>query len=246
MTAQRDSLIKKIKALLGKTTENGCTEQEALTAAAHAATLMEQYDLTFKDIEKEIREQKFDTNRRPFGHHGPSGRRHYPAARDCVRGVANFFDCEYWFHGIDLVFFGTADDTNLAHSMVTMLQGAIQHEADAYLMRTVSNEHRKSLRASFEHGMTERIQARLLALKRARTEADKKAHEALATQDTSTFHPPVVVAKQLAVRENFEALGIRLRMTARSWTTGSHEGYRAGQVAGERVNLGARRGLLKS
>ena len=73
--SHRDSLIKKIKALLGKTIENGCTEDEAMTAAAHAATLMEQYDLTFKDIEKEIREQKFAADRRPFGHHGPSGRR---------------------------------------------------------------------------------------------------------------------------------------------------------------------------
>ena len=110
---KRESLIMKIRALLSKTVENGCTENEALAAATLAATLMEEYDLTFKDVEKEIRDQKFDTNRRPFGHYGPSGRRHTPAVRDCVRDVASFFDCEYWYHGIDLVFFGTEDDTNL-------------------------------------------------------------------------------------------------------------------------------------
>ena len=143
------------------------------------------------------------------------------------------------------MFFGTAADTDLAHDMVTMLQGAIQHDTNARLMTVVSNEHPARRRASFEHGMTERIDGRLLALKRARTEADKTAREALATEQAAGFHPPVVVAKKLVVRENFEALGIKLRMTPRSRTTGSHEDYRAGQVAGERVNLGARRGLLK-
>ena len=83
------------------------------------------------------------------------------------------------------MFFGTAADTDLAHDMVTMLQGAIQHDTNARLMTVVSNEHPARRRASFEHGMTERLDGRLLALKRARTEADKTAREALATEQGS-------------------------------------------------------------
>jgi hypothetical protein len=241
--SKRDSLVKKIQALMGKTVKNGCTEEEALTAAAHVETLMEEYDLTHKDIEKEIRQQTIDRDRRPFGHDGPSGRRHYPAIRNCVRDIANFFDCESWYHGTDLVFFGTKDDTGLAHSMVTMLQSAIDYETSAFLKRP-SDEHPRTRRASFEHGITGRLSDRLEALKRARTEADKKAHEALATEHAGPFHAPVVVTKKLVVRERFEALGIKLYTSRVSQSTGSHAAYRAGQAAGDRITITAARGLL--
>ncbi|WP_315921285.1 DUF2786 domain-containing protein [Mesorhizobium sp. SP-1A] len=48
---KREALIAKIKALLAKTIENGATEQEALTAAAKAAELMEKYDIEIGDEE---------------------------------------------------------------------------------------------------------------------------------------------------------------------------------------------------
>ena len=41
----------KIKALRNKTTENGCTPEEAASAAAKAAELMAEYDLTDEDVE---------------------------------------------------------------------------------------------------------------------------------------------------------------------------------------------------
>lgn len=244
--SQREDLIKKIKSLLAKTVENGCTEGETIAAAEHAARLMEQYDLTFEAVEQEVRDQKFKVDKRPFGHEKPSGRRQFPAAWHCMMAIADFFDCECWYSGVDIVFFGTEDDTGLAHSMLAMLNGAIQHETDAYLMRTVSNEHRASQRASFQHGITDRLSERLEALKRARTEADQKAHETLATVHAAgNSHAPVVVAKKLVVQEKFAKLGIKLSSGGGSRNTGSHSAYRAGQVAGERVSLGARRGLLK-
>jgi hypothetical protein len=62
----RTDLIKKIKSLLAKTVENGCTEGEAITAAEHAAKLMEQYDLTFDDVENEVRAQRVKIDERLF------------------------------------------------------------------------------------------------------------------------------------------------------------------------------------
>jgi Protein of unknown function (DUF2786) len=245
--SQRDDVIKKIKSLLAKTTANGCTEAEAITAAEHAAKLLEQYDLTFEDVEREIREQKFKVDKRPFGHETPSGRRQFPAAWHCMMAIADFFDCKSWYSGVDIVFFGTEDETGLAHSMLAMLDGAVRQETDAYLARTKANGHGKTLRASFEHGITDRLSERLTALKRTRTEADQKAHESLATVHAAgNFHAPVVVAKQLVVTEKFKELGIRLSSGGGSRSTGSHSAYRAGQTAGERVSLSACRGLLKS
>jgi len=244
--SQRNDVIKKIKSLLVKTVKNGCTEAEAVIAAEHAAKLMGQYDLTFEDVEREIREQKFKVDQRPFGHETPSGRRQFPAAWHCMMAVAEFFDCKSWYSGVDIVFFGTEDDTGLAHSMLAMLDGAVRQETDSYLARTKANGHAKTLRASFEHGITDRLSERLKALKRARTKADQKAHETLATEHAAGgFHAPVVVAKKLVVQEKFAELDIRLSSGGGSRSTGSHSAYRAGQAAGERVSLGARRGLLK-
>jgi|RhiMethySRZTD1v2_1073278.scaffolds.fasta_scaffold43937_8 hypothetical protein len=239
----RTDLIKKIKSLLAKTVENGCTEGEAITAAEHAAKLMEQYDLTFDDVENEVRAQRVKIDERLF-----RTRWHLPAVQWCTAAIAKFFDCVHWFSGTRLVYFGTEDDTALAHSMTTMLDRAIRQEAEAYLARTAGNgEHGRTRRASFEHGITDRVSERLRALKRSRTEADQQAHETLATVHAAgNFHAPVVVAKQVVVREKFEELGIRLRSGGGSRSTGSHSAYRAGQAAGERVSLGARRGLLKS
>ena len=48
---KRSSILVKIKSLLTKTTENGCTEAEALSAAEMVGKLMNDYDLTMNDLE---------------------------------------------------------------------------------------------------------------------------------------------------------------------------------------------------
>ena len=45
--SKRDRIAAKVRALLAKTTERGCTEAEALTAAQMAADLMRDYDLLY-------------------------------------------------------------------------------------------------------------------------------------------------------------------------------------------------------
>jgi uncharacterized protein DUF2786 len=245
--SQRADLIKKIKALFAKTVENGCTEDEAIVAAKHAALLMERYDLTFEDVEREIRAQNFKVDGRPFGHTTLSGRVQFPAAWHCMMAIADFFDCKCWYSGADIVFFGTEDDTSLAHDMLAMLRVTIKHETTAYVTRDTSRDHVRSVRASFEHGITDRISERLYGLKRKRTEADQKAHETLATEQAAGgFHAPVVVAKQMVLREKFAELGIQLSSRGGSRSTGSRSAYMAGQAAGERVSLsGAPRGLVR-
>ena len=47
----REHLLDKIRALLSKTTENGCTEAEALTALAKARAMMDAYEVTETDLQ---------------------------------------------------------------------------------------------------------------------------------------------------------------------------------------------------
>ena len=46
-----DKLKARIQALRAKTTDNGCTEDEALSAAAKVAELLDRHDLSLTDIE---------------------------------------------------------------------------------------------------------------------------------------------------------------------------------------------------
>jgi hypothetical protein len=47
----RNSIIEKIKALLAKTTANGCTEAEMLAALDRAAAMMDAYDITDEEVQ---------------------------------------------------------------------------------------------------------------------------------------------------------------------------------------------------
>ncbi len=86
--AALDKLKVRIQALRVKTVDNGCTEDEALSAAAKVAELLDRYDLSLTDVE--IREE-------------PCERREYETHRkkripldDCIGAVAHFCDCRVW------------------------------------------------------------------------------------------------------------------------------------------------------
>jgi len=55
-TAALDKLKLRIQALRAKTIDNGCTEEEALSAAAKVAELLDRHDLSLTDVEREIRD----------------------------------------------------------------------------------------------------------------------------------------------------------------------------------------------
>ena len=48
--ANRESIIDKIKALLSKTTENGATEAEMMSALDKASAMMDAYDITDEEV----------------------------------------------------------------------------------------------------------------------------------------------------------------------------------------------------
>src|SRR5690348_10094891 len=67
MSGQLDGLKARIQALRAKTIENGCTESEALAAAAKVAELLDRYDLSLSDIEiraAPCEQRAFETKRK--------------------------------------------------------------------------------------------------------------------------------------------------------------------------------------
>src|SRR3954452_22013053 len=83
-----DRLKTRIQGLRSKTTDNGCTEAEALLAATKVAELLDRNDLSLTYIEilnSPCEQREYQTYRK----------KRIPLD-DCVSAVANFCDCRVW------------------------------------------------------------------------------------------------------------------------------------------------------
>lgn len=227
--SRREAIMNKVRALLAKTVANGCTEEEAMAAAALADKLMQEHDLAYEDVEREVRDERYGARRRPFAN-GNGKRRTAHPVQYCTHYIAQYFDCKVWCSGTELIYFGSADDTELAHQMTDLLRLALDGEWSAYLNSPSRNPyvHGRTLRASFMAGMTRRLNDRLNQMK--------------AERNAPSTGRALVVVKTQVVNEKFVAykrehnLNLRSRSTTRTISSGA--AYRAGQDAGSRVDLG--------
>src|SRR5467141_190009 len=149
-----DRLKTRIQGLRSKTIDNGCTEAEALLAAAKVAELLDRYDLSLTDVE--IRD-------------APCERREYETKRkkripldDCVGAIANFCDCRVWREKNQAgearyVFFGLRSDIEVAHYLTELIDNAVRSELGRYknsaAYRRFRHQDRHVANSSFTLGM---------------------------------------------------------------------------------------------
>lgn len=151
------------------TVQNGCTEAEAMTAAAKAAKLMEEYDLALGDIE-DVQDTRVGQQSEPM--QSAQNRRHmHPAGIYAAVAIGDFFDCKCWRHQVEIIFFGAKDDVMLAHVTLNMIRVAMDRELEVFLHgpALAIEGHPATLKASFLRGMGQRVSGRFLILKQART-----------------------------------------------------------------------------
>ena len=122
-------VIERIRALRAKTTEQGCTEQEALLAAEKVAQMLERYGLSLSEIE--IRKQVCE------GFNVDTGRRKQEPSDRCVPAIAAFCDCRVWSENgptgdIRYVFFGLPADVEAAHYLYNLVGVAFVGETAAF------------------------------------------------------------------------------------------------------------------
>lgn len=233
----RAKIIVKLRALLAKTTDKGCTEAEATAAAEKASELMEEYDLSYTDVEQ-VRDERYGKRARPFA--GGSGRRRTHHEVSMVhRAIQEYCDCKAWYSGSELVFFGSEADTETAHNLSDLIRGAMDREWASYLNSPQREKgvHGRSLRSSFLLGMALRLSQRLREIKALR-EANVNKVAATTGQTNTGGRALILVAKKQIVEERFAALGMKLG-SARGGrrANGSSSAYRAGEAAGNRVGL---------
>jgi hypothetical protein len=214
---KRERARKLIRDLMAKTTDNGCTEQEAAKAAAKASELMAQYDLTMADAQ-EVRDDVYGARKRSYRNND------HEIVKFCAGAIAKFCDCRSYSAKDYVCMFGQQHDTEIAHYLLDVVMNA----ANAEWKRFYKAQGRATPKArrGFMLGFAKRINARLTEIKKERS----------AGVPTGTS---LVVVKEQVVAERYAAHTATMRFSrSRSIRSAGDAGaYIAGDMAGRRVNI---------
>lgn len=226
--AELDRLRARIQALRAKTVEQGCTEQEALAAAAKVAELLDRHGLSLSELE--MRQQACE------GTAIETGRKRRAPIDDAVPVVARFCDCRYWIEtGSDgelrFVFFGLPADVVAARCLYDLIAEAVAVETAAFKAGPLYADHHSNQRASatrsFQAGMVHEIAGKLADLKRQRSQTTLKS----SGRD-------LVPLKADIVEEELRRLGMRFtEKTVQAGRSVLKDAYHAGRVAGQAFEL---------
>ena len=227
MSSDRDKLKARITALLAKTVLNGCTEEEALSAAAKVAELLDRHALSMTDVEMRAspcERLAFETRRN----------KRIPLDA-CIGAVAHFCDCRVWREkGADgatiHVFFGLPEDIAAARDLAETIDGAVRSELGRYKTSRdyarFDTRDRHLVNSSFALGMVGSVADKLDAMKDARDARHRGTGRDLAVVKTSV------------VDEAFDKLGLTVSeglAPRRAIATGAYE---AGNAAGAGLKIG--------
>ncbi|MFV0536789.1 MAG: DUF2786 domain-containing protein [Dysgonomonas sp.] len=219
---KREKIKLKIKALLAKTTENGASEQEAISALRKAQELMLENFISEHEIKdpylaekcifKKIDKIQSNYNLTVF-----------------LGCLSDLFDCEHYFSQKTVTFFGFEEDTELCAYFYSFIIKACFAEKDKYLK---SDEYKRmktfysgrTLAASFIRGFLVAISRKMQEMYKARKQ--QVSHEV----------GLMVVDKINKVQEQFKQQNIKLRNVTSS---GNYEAaaYHSGAQKGNEVSL---------
>lgn len=208
-----------IRELQNKTQENGCTEAEAMAAAAQIGELLAKYDMEIDEIGVREDTAKCEKNTLFAAD---------DAAGSIIVGLKHFCSLIAYTDSTQhtrYVIFGTPHDLEIAKYMYEMLMEACDRgwsdfmETDGYSMKK---------RLSFRAGFANRVYSRLIKLKDERDFANRSTGTAL-----------IVLKNQLVTEEFRKQVGIKLVNYSRKGGAADPNAYYAGQDAGNRANLNA-------
>lgn len=218
----------RIRALAAKTVERGCSEAEAMAAAAKVGELLDVYGLSMSEVE--LREEACVQRRAAFA--GPAR----TALRWVFPALLRFCECRGWTDGRhDFVLFGLEPDVQMAEWLMHVVSRALAHEEARYRAGPAYAARREAPQAvlrSFRYGFADRLSKRLDEMADARAAAMAERRAAAGGASTA-----LVVAKERKLDEAFRGLGVRLRTTYSSATVRDRGAFRSGAEAGGRVGL---------
>jgi len=229
--AHREAIARRIRALLNRTEENGCTEAEALAAAEKARALMDAHRLSQSDVEIEAEPIADEWIERGTEY------RLTPADK-CLWAIDHYCGVKTWYQFKEnrrgawarhVRLLGLKSDVEMAVYLYRLIERAIETESERYNRRygpTATPHGTLRRNTSFRVGMANRIASRLKAM------AD--ALEATTVTGSGTA---LVVVRGHVVDAALDRLGIRFSGSLSGPRARDRDAYDAGHAAGDRVNL---------
>ena len=222
--ADRNSIIEKIKALLAKTTANGATEAEMLSALDKASAMMDTYDITDEELQV-AKDEAAILHADPPDLKDP----HKIKWRLCY-GVSEFCGMQIFRsrHETGLKCIGMPSDVQFAMWLLDSLADFVFAELYVHLIECLAPQgERRVIIRSFTAACCERISDRLLAL----VERSKAARTSNGRE--------LVVIKDAAIKAFMKDQGIHLRTcSGYSPSTVDAAAHAAGRAAGDRASFG--------
>lgn len=156
----RKKMLEKVKAILAKTMDNGCTEEEAMTALAKARELMATYEIDEKELEDVAEKAQI---------HRTNPSDPYEIKRGLCVNVGRFTSCKAFADRDKVInFAGKQSDIIFATWLLDTLQRFVMRELRSYQKRLIVGKgaaHSNNLTsASFVAGCAHRINEKLKEL----------------------------------------------------------------------------------
>ncbi len=227
--ARRDAAIRRIVALMAKTTQAGCTEEEAMLAADHASKLMAAYELSLTDIQ--LKEQ---ANCLEDGvNSGFKDKDQF--AFKVMMAIGYLTDTQCWTsqrgphrHAL---FFGFETDVIVANYIFSICDRALNYATVRYKhfyegFNQLPRPRQKELGDAFQAGMVYRLSERLRKMKEDRKD------EAASTGRS------LVVVKSALVEAEYHKLGLKLSKAVKPKPRSyDHDAWKEGESAANKVKF---------
>lgn len=219
----RESTKRRIKALLEKTTENGATEQEALSALKKAQELMLENFISENEINDPYLLEKCVFKETPIIKSRYNLTVFYAS-------LCKLFDCEHYYNSKRITFFGFEEDTELCSYFYNFIIKACLSEKDNYMKSKAYKElsshyHGKTLVASFIRGFLVGISLKMSEMYKNRTH---KVSEEVGL---------MVLGKIEKVKEQFSAKDLNIRTVRDKGGNYEAQAYVSGIEKGENTSL---------
>jgi hypothetical protein len=222
--ADRNAIIEKIKALLQKTTANGCTEHEMLAALDKASAMADAYEISEDEL-KLAKEKAAILQAEPTDASDP-----HRLKWRLSYGVRLFCNVQIYRtpNEAGLKFIGMPSDVQFAQWLLDNLADSVFGELYAHLIGCLApKSERRIIIRSFVEACCDRITARLTEL----VERSKQ-------QRTSSGRELVLV-KDAAIKQYMKDHDIHLRSCCMGGSSNINESASAaGRAAGDRASFG--------
>lgn len=225
----------KVRALLAKTVDNGCTEAEAMAAAIKAKALIDEYQINLSELE--LAEEGFVK-----GKAEAAWTRRFNVQDYLMVQVASFCEVKTWRQydnygfrakGPRVIFFGLKSDVEFANWLLVALESFIWTQADAFelgeRMRLGPSVGGYYMKRNFARGAVFRIKERL--------------REAVAARKPQAMGDgrSLVIVKQALVTREFDKLGLKFSNSSGGELNRGDapaDAYSAGKAAGDKASFG--------